>query len=148
LQRQYAAKHYIEFMAAGRTIINVDESIITLTENRKRSWLVKGVQSKATIPRRPGQLNIIAGVSSQNRFYFTVNRGKNNGYCFVLFLVKLCEQLDEENNNWRLNTIVIIDNAGYHKSKYVREKVQQLKIPLMFLGPYQFRLAPIEIFFS
>jgi transposase len=56
--------------------------------------------------------------------------------------------LDEEDLDWRHKSIVIIDNAGYHKSKFVRDKISQMKIPLMFLGPYQFRLAPIEIFFS
>jgi transposase len=42
----------------------------------------------------------------------------------------------------------MIDNAGYHKSRYVQDKILKMKIPLMFLGPYQFRLAPIEMFFS
>ncbi len=65
-----------------------------------------------------------------------------------MFLVKLCEALDEEDRSWRLKSVVMIDNAGYHKSAKVKEKIKELKIPLMFLGPYHFRLAPIEIFFS
>jgi hypothetical protein len=83
-------------MVSGTNIINVDESIVTLTENRKRSWMPKGVKNKPTVPQRPGQLNIIAGISSKNNFYFTINKGKNNGHSFILFLVKLCELLDFE----------------------------------------------------
>lgn len=54
LQRQYAAAHYINLMKSSTRIINVDESIITLTENRKRGWLIKGISNKATIPYRVG----------------------------------------------------------------------------------------------
>ena len=42
----------------------------------------------------------------------------------------------------------MIDNAGYHRSEYIRAKLLKLKVPLMYLGPYHFRMAPIEIFFS
>lgn len=42
----------------------------------------------------------------------------------------------------------MIDNAGYHRSANVRARLHELKVPLMYLGPYHFRMAPIEIFFS
>ena len=38
LKRQYAAKHYIEFLYEGKRIINIDESNITETDSRKRGW--------------------------------------------------------------------------------------------------------------
>ena len=40
------------------------------------------------------------------------------------------------------------DNAGYHRSNYMRSKFQELKIPLLYLGPYHFKMAPIELFFA
>jgi hypothetical protein len=49
MQRQYAASYYIKYVQHDRRIINIDESIITITEHRKRGWLVKGVKNKATM---------------------------------------------------------------------------------------------------
>jgi transposase len=42
----------------------------------------------------------------------------------------------------------MLDNAAYHRSKFMRDKLATLKVPLMFMGPYQFKMAPIELFFS
>lgn len=42
----------------------------------------------------------------------------------------------------------MVDNAGYHRSAYIRDKINLIKVPLMYLGPYHFKMAPIEIFFS
>ena len=30
----------------------------------------------------------------------------------------------------------------------MRGKLAKVKVPLMFMGPYQFKMAPIELFFS
>ena len=79
---------------------------------------------------------MIAAVSSVGEFMYTVNCGKNNGSTFVLFLVKLCEYLNSEDPVWRENTVLLIDNAPYHRSKVVMEKLRLLKLPIMFLGPY------------
>jgi hypothetical protein len=55
------------------------------------------------------------GVSSTGRLYFTANRGTNNGSTILLFLFKLIEQLDTEDPDWRDSTIILLDNAPYHK---------------------------------
>ena len=81
LERQLAASVYIDYLETERRIINIDESIITLTEHQKRGWLVKGVKNKATLPQRPGQLNIIAGVSNFGELFFTINKGKKTPTC-------------------------------------------------------------------
>jgi len=44
--------------------------------------------------------------------------------------------------------MIMIDNAPYHRGNIVKEKLQKLKVPMMYLGPYQFSMAPIELFFS
>ena len=67
---------------------------------------------------------------------YTVNSGKNNSITFILFLIKLSSYLDGVNVNWRQNTIIMVDNAPYHRSKLAKERYTTLKIPLMYLGPY------------
>ena len=54
----------------------------------------------------------------------------------MLFLIKLSNYLDTVNGKWRHNTIIMVDNAPYHRSKLMMEKYELLKVPLMFLGPY------------
>jgi transposase len=47
-----------------------------------------------------------------------------------------------------MKSIIMLDNARYHKSKLILDIFTRLKIPVMFLGPYHFKMAPVEIFFS
>jgi hypothetical protein len=42
----------------------------------------------------------------------------------------------------------MLDNASYHRSPATRELMVGLRLPVMFLGPYHFRMAPIEMVFN
>jgi transposase len=42
----------------------------------------------------------------------------------------------------------MLDNAPYHKSNQNIERFKKLKLPIMFLGPYHFKLAPVELILS
>ena len=75
------------------------------------------------MPERPGQLNIIAAVSNFGELFFTINRGKNNANTFLLFVLKLCQHLNFKSRYWRDNTVIMLDNASYHRSTYVRSKL-------------------------
>lgn len=101
-----------------------------------------------TTMQRLRSLSTIVAVSSEGSLMFTINSGKNNGSTFFLFLVKLSNYLDSVNPNWRQRTIIMIDNAPYHRSKVNMEKYPTLKLPIIFLGPYQFKMAPVELVFS
>ena len=148
LQRQLASAYYIEYMTKGKNIINVDESVINKTDERQHGWCYHGKQNMVTTMQRLRSLSIIAAVSTEGHFLYTINSGKNNSSTFQLFLIKLSNYLDTTNPNWRQNTIVMVDNAPYHRSKMMMEKYQKLRVPIMFLGPYQFKLAPVELMFS
>jgi hypothetical protein len=64
---------------------------------------------------RMSQVSLIMGVASDGRLFFTANRGSNNGSTVLLFLQKLVAQLDLENSEWRASTVLLLDNAPYHK---------------------------------
>ena len=89
-----------------------------------------------TTMQRLRALSIIAAISSDGKFMFTINSGKNNSNTFMLFLIKLSNYLDSINKKWRSSTIIMVDNAPYHRSKLMMEKYELLKVPLMFLKPY------------
>ena len=54
-----------------------------------------------TTMQRLRALSMMAAVSSDGKFLFTINSGKNNGQTFILFLIKLSEYLDSTDGKWR-----------------------------------------------
>ena len=42
----------------------------------------------------------------------------------------------------------MLDNAPYHRSKINLERYKDFLLPVMFLGPYHFKLAPVEMIFA
>ena len=94
LQRQYAGAQYISLLAEGKTIINIDESTLDSTDTRKRGWCSKGRHNMMTHMQRLASINIIAGVSSNGDFLYTINQGRNNSQTVILFLSKLCQHLN------------------------------------------------------
>ena len=41
-----------------------------------------------------------------------------------------------------------LDNATYHKSKYITERLKTFNVPVLYSGPYAFDGAPVEKVFS
>ena len=97
---------------------------------------------------RLAKTNLIAAVTSDGEFYFTINCGKNNSRTVLLFLIKLVRHLTSQDLNWRENTVIMLDNAQYHRSNMMLAWCRDLRVPLMFLGSYQYNMAPIELMFS
>ena len=97
---------------------------------------------------RLARINIIAAVSSWGDFYFTINCGKSISRTVLLFLIKLVSHMTDQDPDWRANTVIVLDNAPYHRSRVMTAWCRELKLPLMFLGPYQYSMAPVELMFS
>lgn len=136
LQRQYAASKLIEMLHCGTRVINIDESVIKFTDHRNRGWIPKLLQNQVTSTVRLEGINFICGLASSGEVFYTVNLGKTNSESFSWFMIKMVEYLDGQDGDWRMNTVFMIDNAQYHRSDATKKLVSNLKIPLMFLGPY------------
>jgi len=59
---------------------------------------------------------MIGAVSSKGEFYYTINNGSTNSDTFFLFLLKVMVELESKDINWRETTILMFDNAAYHRS--------------------------------
>ena len=66
----------------------------------------------------------------------------------ALFLTNLAQILDNEDPNWRDNTVILWDNAPYHTSDDTKVIIHQLGLQIIYSGPYSFSAAPIETLFS
>ena len=93
-------------------------------------------------------MNIIAAMGSTGHVSFTINRGRTNSATLCLFLSKLTKHLDSKDPWWRASTYIMLDNAPFHRSGKTREFIERLRLPVMFLGPYQFSMAPVEKLFA
>ena len=65
-----------------------------------------------------------------------------------IYLVELVKMLDEEDVRWREDTVIMWDNASYHSNPRTKRLLERLRIPLMFLGPYSYDMAPAELLFA
>ena len=65
-----------------------------------------------------------------------------------IFLRQLVLKLDQEDANWRDNTIILIDNAPYHTSESTVELMAGLSIPVLYTAPHSYDSAPIELLFA
>ena len=61
---------------------------------------------------------------------------------------QLVLKLDQEDANWRMNTVLLLDNAPYHTSNGTIDLFEGLNIPVIFTGPYSYDAAPIELLYA
>ncbi len=135
-------------MHEGRRIINIDEAVIHTTDSRRRGWMRKGQLNQVTGAKRVAGVNLIAALTSDGELLYTVNCGITNTHTFGYYLTRLCAHLDHDEPNWRLRTVIMLDNAVFHRTKQTGELIRELKLPVLYLGPYHFRMAPIEMVFN
>ncbi|WP_256377139.1 MULTISPECIES: IS630 family transposase [spotted fever group] len=102
-------------------------------------WIRKNAVK--TLPSFSGwkRKHIIGAINLKSLNVVTTDNPKVNGDYIIEFLKKL-----EENNQDKSKIYLICDNAGYRRSKKVREYLQNSKIELVFLPPYSPNLNPIE----
>ncbi len=116
------------------------DSVHPQYQTRSRGgWIRKNVVK--TLPSFCGwkRKHIIGAIDIKDMSVVSTDNPKVNGDYIIEFLKKL-----EEENSDKEKIYLICDNAGYHKSKKVKEYLVGKKIELIFLPPYSPNLNPIE----
>ena len=65
-----------------------------------------------------------------------------------MFFRFLVERLDQADSYWRTKTVILLDGAPYHTSNVTLSILEELRIPVMYLGPHSYDAAPCELFFA
>ena len=86
--------------------------------------------------------------SNNGDFAFALSDQHTDSTTFSLFMKHFADALDAKQPDWRKTTVILLDNASYHKSKKTLEFLEQLELPIMYSGPYSFRIAACELAFS
>ncbi|KEJ82907.1 hypothetical protein OXYTRIMIC_083 [Oxytricha trifallax] len=144
LSRQLAAAEYIRALCRGKVLINVDETILQSTDNRHYTQALPGTKTLQTSSKRMSRVSITAAACSNGKLMFTVSNGTTNSSTFINFLILMVKHLSRLDPWWYTNYLIIVDNAPYHKSSVSLEAIELMNLPILFLGPYQYDLAPVE----
>ena len=92
-----------------------------------------------TTPGRQYRLNFIGGISLDGHKFVYQEAERVESYSIKAFLKKLG---DKHAGNQKIH--LILDNAGYHRSRAVKVYAKKLRIKLHYLPPYSPNLNPIE----
>jgi len=141
-----AQEEFKEEYNALKKSLNADEDIYFMDSvhpqyqaQARYGWIKKG--KCKTLPTNSGwkRMHIIGAINVKNLDLVQTYNPKVNAECIIDFLQEL-----ERNNANKSKIYLICDNAGYHKSKKVKEYLKTSKIELIFLPAYSPNLNPIE----
>lgn len=91
---------------------------------------------------------MIAGISTDGKVYCSLTQVNTDSDVVMQFMSRLCRQLEKEDSEYKERTVILLDNATYHRSKETRAYCSKLGIKLMLSGPYSYAGAPCELFFA
>ena len=148
VQRQQCALRFLKLVKTKRRFINIDESWVGSADYRRRSWYRKGVNNSLSARKVSPRITLIVALDSEGKIYATLLQANSDSDTMVLFLTELIRTLDYEDKSWRENSVLMWDNAGYHESEEVLTLMEEQKVPLLFLGPYSYHMAPCEMVFA
>lgn len=126
-------------LATDEAIYFMDSAHPQYQTRARCGWIRKNTIK--TLPSFSGwkRKHIIGAINLTDLNVITTDNPKVNAEYIIEFLKKL-----EESIHNKRKIYLICDNAGYHKSKKVKEHLQNSKIELIFLPSYSPNLNPIE----
>lgn len=99
-------------------IFHYDECGISLNPSVLRAWQAKG-SSPAVLPaERGGKLSVAGFVNRECKFFGYYFQNSFDSACFIECMNAFCETIT-------LPTVVILDNASFHKSAAVKAKMAE-----------------------
>jgi transposase len=102
-------------------------------------WILKGQRKAIPTTGQQKRLNFIGGICLQGHRFIYQQVDKVNADGVALFLSEL-----RKKNPGKHLIHVILDNAGYHHDKKIKQFAEDLGIKLHYLPPYSPNLNPIE----
>ena len=93
-------------------------------------------------------LSLILAVDTLGHCYASITQSTTNSRMFKMYLTHLAKSLDKDRPGWREDTILLLDGATYHTCDETLVHMKQLQLPVMFLGPASYNVAPCELMFA
>ena len=83
-------------------------------------------------------MTLIGTIDTAGAAYLSIASGNTDSDVFVTFLYHLAAVLDSETDEWRETTLLLLDNATYHRSDQTRAVIKKLGLRVIYSGPYSF----------
>lgn len=120
-----------------------DESGFSLDSNVPYTWSEVGNPTKVPSNRYAKRINVLGFLNTKTKdLFYEMRIGSVNSEITVSLFNQFVEKIDEK------PTIVILDNASFHTSKFFKshiEKWEKKGLYLLYLPPYSPELNLIEI---
>jgi transposase len=134
--------HLLQMWQAGEiSLWFYDETSIDRNPSSVYAWLPKG--SKAYLPAQRGNVMTLSGFfQTDNTLQAYACQGSMNSDLFIAYVEDFLKQYPPS-----LKTVVVMDNASFHKSAMVMGKIKQWRkqnLFIQFLPPYCSELNAIE----
>jgi len=100
--------------------------------------------SKSVAPR----LALLCALDTKGQIYYSLSQSNTDSDMMMLYMRHLLRRLDEEEADWRDNTVFLFDGAKYHTSEEMKAYFRKMDIKVIYSGPYSYTSAPIELVFG
>ena len=133
-----------KFCAHRVPIVYLDKAVFTINTKRKKAWFSKHENLKVDQESRHMEpIALIAAIEEERGLVaYAIHNRSINSENFVAFLDQLKEHMSSPEFG------LYLDNLSVHKTKKVKQKLEELKIHPIFIIPYSPDFNGIESFFS
>lgn len=126
-------------VAEGATLVYLDEVGFALKSVRRQTWAPRGETPLVTFPANWSKLSTIGAITSGGQFFQNTQQGAICSPDVIRFLSCLLDHIVG-------TVVVVLDNAGIHRSKAVQTFVESHeRLSLVYLPPYAPELNPIGL---
>jgi len=128
-----------------RNLISIDESGFYLNMSKNLGRCEKGKKCYRTVHKYPFvKFNFICAIKYGKVIGYKLYKKDNGG----IDAIKFNDFYNEFIKDKYKNNLLILDNANFHRSKIVKENIQNSNNKIIYSLPYNPACNPIENFFS
>ena len=93
-------------------------------------------------------INLIAEIISKGTYFVRLSHLNTSSEVFEEFFLDLKKYITSKKylDDWQLS--FILDNASYHKTKKIFDKLIEMRVNVWYLPPYTPQFQPVETFFG
>ena len=147
MRQQYSLR-ILPLLEAGKRIINVDESWLNQTRHLRRTWVPSGAPSTFREKQVAPRVSLILVLDTDGRLWFSLTQVNTDADVMTLFLRYLARRLDRETPGWQETSYILLDNAAWHASDVMKQRLAKMRMPIIYSGPYAYTTAPAEAAFG
>ena len=119
-----------------------------MSDFRRIKWSPKDQTGSVPKIAMQPRITMFLALDTDGEVYLSLLQSNSNNKVMDIYFRKLVLKLDQEDAEWRSNTVLLLDNAPYHTIDGTINLMEGLNLPILFTGPHSYDAAPIELVFA